>query len=60
MACRRFGRLDRISVLLRTLQLDYLPDRTRFGQYDIPTAVSNPLSDYIINDPNIYIHTLFG
>jgi hypothetical protein len=34
-------------------KLDYLPDRTRFGQYDIPTAVSNPLSDYIINDPSI-------
>ena len=34
-------------------KLDYLPERTRFGQYDIPTAVSNPLSDYFINDPGI-------
>ena len=33
-------------------KLNYLETRTRYGMYEIPTAVSNPLSDYIINDPD--------
>lgn len=33
-------------------KLNYLETRTRYGMYEIPTAVSNPLSDYIINYPD--------
>ena len=48
-----------LSYYFSQYKLNYTENRTRFGQFEIPTAVSNPLSNYEINDPNIlYPYTI--